>query len=145
MRTRPIESTPEDQRKKYEAHKAANEAVKQLRSCKQYFTAFVIAFAVLEDRVRALDYVARERGKVPQPTDVRRLRDWKQIVKRLYLAELLNHELRDDLLGLADIRNKVVHSAIYNLDAVADKHVTRVIVAQRTVAKLVTNVVKGRQ
>ena len=74
---------------------------------------------------------------VPQPTDVRRLRDWKQIVKRLYLSELLNDELRDDLLGLADMRNKVVHSAIYNLDAVADKHVSRVLFAQRTVAKLV--------
>ena len=66
-------------------------------------------------------------------------------MKRLYLAELLNDELRDDLLGLRDTRNKVVHSAIHNLYAVADKHVNRVIVAQRAVAKLEKTIVKGRE
>ena len=145
MRSRPTESSPTDQRKKYEAHKAANEAVKQLRACRQYFTAFVIAFALLEDRVRALDFVARQQGLVPPPKNVRQTQNWKEIVQRLHRSTLLELDLRNELMNLVDIRNKVVHSAIYNLDAVADKHVTRVIVAQRTVAKLVTKVVKDRQ
>ena len=137
MRNRPTESTPADQEKKYKAHKAANEAVKQLRGCKQYFTAFVIAFALLEDRVRALDFVARQRGIVPPPKNVRQAQNWKEIVQRLHSSTLLELDLRDELMYLVDMRNKAIHSAHYNLDGVKDEHVKRVVDAQRAVAKIV--------
>ena len=143
MRSRPTESSPTDQRKKYEAHKAANEAVKQLRSCKQYFTSFVIAFALLEDRVRALDFVARQQGLVPPPKNVRQTQNWKEIVQRLHRSTLLELDLRNELMNLVDIRNKVIHSAHYNLSSLGDAHVKRVVTAQRTVAKVVRRVVKG--
>ena len=143
MRTRPIESTPEDQRKKYEAHKAANEAVKQLRACRQYFTAFVIAFALLEDRVRALDFVARQQGLVSQPKNVRQTQNWKEIVQRLHRSTLLELDLRNELMNLVDMRNKVIHSAHYNLNSIDDAHAKRVVIAQRTVAKIVRVLVKN--
>lgn len=143
MRNRPTNSTPADQRKKYEAHKAANGAVKQLRACKQYFTAFVIAFALLEDRVRALDFVARDQGVVPPPKNVRRTRDWKDIVQRLHQASLIELNLRDELMNLADMRNKVIHSAHYNLNSVEDAHVKRVIASQRVLAKMVLKLTKS--
>jgi hypothetical protein len=143
MRTRPTNNTPTDQKKKYEAHKTANAAVKQLRACKQYFTAFVIAFALLEDRVRALDFVGREQGVVPPPTSVRRRRDWKDIVQRLHRAEIIEMDVRDELMNLADMRNKLIHSAHYNLDRVEDAHVKRVIAKQRLLAKIVLNLNKG--
>ena len=142
MRNRPTESTPADQEKKYKAHKAANEAVKQLRGCKQYFTAFVIAFALLEDRVRALDFVARQRGIVPPPKNVRQTQNWKEIVQRLHSSTLVELDLRDELMYLVDMRNKAIHSAHYNLDGVKDAHLKRVVDAQRTVAKIVRKLVK---
>jgi len=146
VRTRPTKNSPADQRKKYEAHKAANEAVKQLRACKQYFTSFVIAFALLEDRVRALDFVARDQGVVPPPKNVRRTRDWKDIVQRLHQASLIELDLRDELMNLADMRNKVIHSAHYNLNSVGDAHVKRVIASQRVLAKMVLKLVEnGKQ
>ena len=137
MKTRPTENTPADQEKKYKAHRAANLAVKQLRGCKQYFTAFVIAFALLEDRVRALDFVARKQGIVPPPKNVRQAQNWKAIVHRLHSSELLELVLRDELMDLADMRNKAIHSAHYNLDNVKDKHIERVVKAQREIAKRV--------
>jgi len=143
MRTRPTESTPADQRKKYEAHKTANEAVKQLRACKQYFTAFVIAFALLEDRVRALDFVARQQGVVPPPRNVRQTQNWREIVQRLHKSALLELDLRNELMNLVDMRNKAIHSAHYNLNSVDDPHVKRVVAAQRKVAKIVRKLVKN--
>jgi len=142
VRTRPTKNSPADQRKKYEAHKAANEAVKQLRACKQYFTSFVIAFALLEDRVRALDFVARQQGLVPPPKNVRQTQNWKEIVQRLHRSTLLELDLRNELMNLVDMRNKVVHSAHYNLNSVDDAHVKRVVTAQRAVARIVRRLVK---
>ena len=143
MKTRPIGTTAADQRKKYEAHRAANAAVKQLRSTKQYFTAFIVAFALLEDRVRALDHLGRAIGRVPSPKKPRRWYDWKVIVVRLHSVELIDHDLRTELLNLANIRNKVVHSALYNLAGVKETHVSRIVTAQRAMAKLVKSLSKS--
>ena len=137
MLHRPKGDSPAEQKKKYEAHRAANGAVKQLRGCKQYFTAFVIAFALLEDRVRALDFVARKQGIVPPPKNVRQTQNWKAIVHRLHSSALLELVLRDELMDLADMRNKAIHSAHYNLDRVKDAHIERVVKAQRTIATIV--------
>ena len=40
-------------------------------------------------------------------------------------------------MDLADMRNKAIHSAHYNLDNVKDKHIERVVKAQREIAKRV--------
>ena len=137
MLHRPKGDSPAEQERKYKAHRAANGAVKQLRGSKQYFTAFVIAFALLEDRLRALDFVARKQGIVPPPKNVRQAPNWKAIVHRLHSSELLELVLRDELMDLADMRNKAIHSAHYNLDNVKDKHIERVVKAQRTIATIV--------
>ena len=142
MLQRPKGDSPAEQKKKYKAHQAANAAVKQLRGCKQYFTAFVIAFALLEDRVRALDFVARKQGIVPPPSSVRRARDWKDIVRRLHSSELIELKSHKELMNLADMRNKAIHSAHYNLDGVKDTHIKRVVDAQRAIAKMVRKLVK---
>jgi hypothetical protein len=140
---RPKGDSPAEQRKKYEAHKTANEAVKQLRACKQYFTSFVIAFALLEDRLRALDFVAIHQGIVPPPKNVRQTQNWKEIVQRLHSSTLIELDLRNELMNLVDMRNKAIHSAHYNLNSVIDAHVKRVVEAQRKVAKLVRKLIKG--
>ena len=137
MLHRPKGDSPAEQERKYKAHRAANRAVKQLRGSKQYFTAFVIAFALLEDRVRALDFVARKQGIVPPPTNVRQTQNWKAIVHRLHSSALLQLVLRDELMDLADMRNKAIHSAHYNLDRVKDAHIARVVKAQQTIATIV--------
>ena len=142
MLQRPKGDSPAEQKKKYKAHQAANAAVKQLRGCKQYFTAFVIAFALLEDRVRALDFVARQRGIVPPPKNVRQTQNWKEIIQRLHSSTLVELDLRDELMNLADMRNKAIHSAHYNLDGVKDTHIKRVVDAQRAIAKMVKKLVK---
>ena len=142
MLHRPKGDSPADQEKKYKAHRAANGAVKQLRGSKQYFTAFVIAFALLEDRLRALDFVARKQGIVPPLKNVRQAQNWKVIVHRLHSAELLELALRDKLMNLGDTRNKAIHSAHYNLDNVKDEHIERVVKAQREIAKRVRKLVK---
>jgi hypothetical protein len=142
MLHRPKGDSPGEQERKYKAHQAANAAVKQLRGCKQYFTAFVIAFALLEDRVRALDFVARKQGIVPPPKNVRQAQNWKEIVKRLHSSQLIELKYHKELMSLADMRNKAIHSAHYNLDGVKDAHLKRVVDAQRTVAKIVRKLVK---
>ena len=144
MRTRPTGSSPREQRQKYEAHKAANGAVKQLRATGQHFTAFVVAFALLEDRVHALDYVARDLALIPPVKNKRAMRDWKAIVNRLCDGGMLEKPQRTELLNLASIRNRVVHSAIYNLTAVTDRHVGKVMESRKSIDSKVRKLMKNR-
>ena len=137
-------TSPKDQILKQKAHQAANEAVKQLRTTGQYFTAFIVSFALLEDRLRAMDYVARDLDLVSQVVRKRESREWKAIVDRLHEAAMFDKKLRDELLNLADMRNKVVHSAIYNLSSVNDKHVGRLLEARRVIDLAVRKLVRKK-
>lgn len=128
---RPKGDSPAEQRKKYEAHKAAHIAIKQFCVSGQFFTAFVVAFALLEDRLGALDFVAKQSELVRQSANTRAKRDFKTISNSLCECGLIDLGLRTEILHLADMRNKVVHSALYNLDRVSKDHVSRVMKATR--------------
>ncbi len=128
---RPKGDSPAEKRKKYEAHKAAHIAIKQFCGSGQFFTAFVVAFALLEDRLVALDFIAKRAELVRQSANTRAKRDFKTISKSLCDCGLISLELRTEILDLADMRNKVVHSALYNLDRVSKDHVSRVMKATR--------------
>jgi len=121
---RPKGDSPAEQQKKYEAHKAAHIAIKQFCGSGQFFTAFVVAFALLEDRLVALDFIAKRADLVRQSANTRAKRDFKTISNSLCDCGLINLELRTEILHLADMRNKVVHSALYNLDRVSKDHVS---------------------
>jgi len=129
---RPKGDSPAEQQKKYEAHKAAHIAIKQFCGSGQFFTAFVVAFALLEDRLVALDFIAKRADLVRQSANTRAKRDFKTISNSLCDCGLINLELRTEILHLADIRNKVVHSALYNLHRVSNDHVNRVMRATRS-------------
>ena len=129
---RPKGDSPAEQQKKYEAHKAAHIAIKQFCGSGQFFTAFVVAFALLEDRLVALDFIAKRADLVRQSANTRAKRDFKTISNSLCDCGLINLELRTEILHLADMRNKVVHSALYNLDRVSKDHVNRVMRALRS-------------
>lgn len=137
MLRRPEGDSPAEQTKKQRAHIAANEAVKRFCASGEYFTAYVVAYALLEDRLVALDVLARRHSVVEPVTNRRALRELKAITERLFLASVIERELRDEVLNLADMRNKIVHSAIYNIHSVKRPHVERVMKAKKDLQNLV--------
>ena len=136
MLHRPKGDSPAEQQKKYEAHKAAHVAIKQFCGSGQYFTAFVVAYALLEDRLIALRFIAMRAELVRQSANTRAKREIKTMSNDLCHCGVINVELRDEVLNLADMRNKIVHSAMYNLDRVSKAHVRRVMDATRSLQSI---------
>jgi hypothetical protein len=73
---------------------------------------------------------------VRQSANTRAKREIKTMSNDLCHCGVINVELRDEVLNLADMRNKIVHSAMYNLDRVSKAHVRRVMDATRSLQSI---------
>ena len=123
---RPKDDEAESQRKKYEHHKKANNTLKHYLEEGNYIGAYVIAYSLLEDRVRAM-YVVVQRDVhkvVYTQNDINA--PFARIVDYLQKNNHLTKELAKQLYKANDNRNTLLHDAMWELDVFKEKDVTTI-------------------
>ena len=123
---RPKDDEAESQRKKYEHHKKANSTLKHYLSEGNYIGAYVIAYSLLEDRIRAM-YVVVQRDVhkvVYTKNDINA--PLARIVDYLQKNNHLSNELAKRLYKSNDNRNTLLHDAMWELDVFKETDVTKV-------------------
>lgn len=122
-KVRPQGNSPKQQKKKYVAHKRANEVLTHYIDKKNFIGGFLVAFSLFEDRVRAFDATVTQNGDAVSPTSRRKA--LAEVIKRL--KGKMDQADITKMLALVEERNKLVHSAMYNVDVFAEKHIILVL------------------
>jgi hypothetical protein len=134
VHARPIGDEPEEQLLKFHHHKKANATLKLYVSKQQYLSAYTIAFSLLEDRLRAMAIV-KER-------DLLCGNDYKKFVTQ-GIARVIsfaydrtpdNLILIQNLKNVAINRNKLLHEAMWRIDAISPKDIEHVMKLKAIVA-----------
>jgi len=123
---RPIDDTEESQRRKYEHHKKANGTLSYYLEQGNFIGAYVVAYSLLEDRIRAM-YVVVQRDihkVVTTKNDINA--PFARIVDYLQKNNHLSKELAKRLYKSNDIRNTLLHDAMWEIDAIKEKNVSNV-------------------
>jgi hypothetical protein len=119
LQARPKGDTPAEQLLKFKHHKEANETLALYVSKKQYLSAYTVAFSLLEDRLRAMAIV-KER-------DLLDGEDYQKFV-RLGIAQVISFAYKNidgnlvfvqNLKNVAINRNKLLHEAMWRIDAIS--------------------------
>lgn len=123
---RPIDDQLESQIKKYETHKQANSTLNYYLDQGNLLSAYVIAYSLLEDRVRAMYVVVqRDVHKVfYRAKDINA--PFARIIEYLRDNNHLSMELAKRLQKSNDTRNTLLHNAMWELDVITNDHITRV-------------------
>ena len=119
VQVRPRGDSPAEQLLKFKHHTEANDTLKLYISKKQYLSAYTVAFSLLEDRLRAMAIV-KER-------DLFGGDDYQKFVT-LGIAKVIsfayerttdNLPLIQNLKNVAINRNKLLHEAMWRIDAIS--------------------------
>jgi hypothetical protein len=139
---RPTDDSKESQRKKYEHHKKANGTLNYYLEQGNWIGAYVIAYSLLEDRLRAM-YVVIQR-------DVNKVELVKEDIKRSlggiigYLKKngYLEKEVAKQLHKANDLRNTLLHDAMWQVDVIKEQHVIDIKELKNEIAKVVEKLKK---
>jgi len=123
---RPKDDATESQRKKFEQHKEANSTLSYYLEQGNLLGAYVIAYSLLEDRVRAM-YVVVQR-------DIHRVfykeadinGSFSRIVDYLKDNNHLTKELAKSLQKSNLSRNNLLHNAMWEINVVTKDHINRI-------------------
>lgn len=132
-------SNAKSQQDKYVAFKTAFQTVNHYLDPDQenFLAAYVIAFSLIEDRVRAM-YVVQHRsingGMGPTPKQINA--SFANHVRLLQAADIIPQADSKLLLEEAKARNELLHAAMWNLNAFTRPSVEQVLHLARTVDKL---------
>ena len=123
---RPKDDAAESQLKKFENHKEANSTLSYYLDQGNLLSAYVIAYSLLEDRVRAMYVVVqRDVHKVfYRESDING--SYARMVDYLKDNNHLSNELASRLKKSNDARNNLLHNAMWELNVVTKDHITRV-------------------
>ena len=119
VQVRPRGDSPAEQLLKFKHHTEANDTLKLYISKKQYLSAYTVAFSLLEDRLRAMAIV-KERDLLGGD-------DYQKFVT-LGIAKVIsfayerttdNLPLIQNLKNVAINRNKLLHEAMWRIDAIS--------------------------
>ena len=119
VQVRPRGDSPAEQLLKFKHHTEANDTLKLYISKKQYLSAYTVAFSLLEDRIRAMAIV-KERDLLGGD-------DYQKFVT-LGIAKVIsfayerttdNLPLIQNLKNVAINRNKLLHEAMWRIDAIS--------------------------
>lgn len=112
------------QHEKYLGFQKAFETITAYRAAQSWLAAYVVAFSVFEDRLKAARFLTADLCEQPRPTRYQRLYD---LVEALKLAGKIGEDVAADWKAAGDKRNDLLHSAMWSLDAVQDQDVLAVI------------------
>ena len=110
---RPIDDTKESQLKKYEFHRKANGTLNYYLEQGNYIGAYVIAYSLLEDRLRAM-YVVVQRdvnNVVLEEDDIKR--SLGSIIGFLNKNKYLTNDIAKQLHKANRLRNTLLHDAMW--------------------------------
>lgn len=121
---------------KYRTFRKAFDVIASYKESAQFLAAYVIAFSVFEDRLRAAVMLQADVAKTDRP--VGHLPLHRQI-NRLQRGGFLDERLAAILRSAGDERNTLIHSAMWELEAVNEEHVVSAVAWARAADKLVSN------
>jgi len=123
---RPKNDDAESQLKKYEHHKKANSTLKHYLEQGNLIGAYVIAYSLLEDRLRAMYVVVqRDVHKVYiKESDINS--SYGNIVEYLRLNKHISDELAKRLFKANSQRNSLLHNAMWEIDVFKDIDINKV-------------------
>lgn len=140
---RPTDDTKESQRKKYEHHKKANGTLNYYLEQGNFIGAYVIAYSLLEDRIRAL-YVVVERDINKNELVIEDVkRSVGGIIGYLQKSDYLTKEIAKQLHKANHIRNTLLHDAMWQIDVFKEADVLKVKDLKNEVAKVLERLKKS--
>jgi uncharacterized protein YutE (UPF0331/DUF86 family) len=141
--TRPTNDTKESQLKKYEFHKKANGTLNHYLEQGNLIGAYVIAYSLLEDRIRAM-YVVVQRDINNAELKVEDItRSVGGIIGYLAKNEYLTRELSKQLHKANATRNTLLHDAMWQIDIFKEDDVLVVKKLKNEVAKVLEKIKKS--
>lgn len=123
---RPLDDGEDAQRTKYVAFRTAYGLVNSYEQSQNYIAAYVIAFSILEDRIKAMYVVGfrQQHGRNPKEGAVEE--GFGKLVNSLLHLQYLTKEMAETLRAEAVQRNHLLHTAMWKLDAFTPESVIRV-------------------
>jgi uncharacterized protein YutE (UPF0331/DUF86 family) len=141
--TRPTNDTKESQLKKYEFHKKANGTLNHYLEQGNLIGAYVIAYSLLEDRIRAM-YVVVQRDINKAELETNEItRSVGGIIGYLTKNEYLTKELSKQLHKANATRNILLHDAMWQIDIIKEDDVLVVKKLKNEVAKVLEKIKKS--
>lgn len=111
------------QQEKYVAFKTAYSFINKYERDQNYIAAYVIAFSLLEDRIRAMFVICYRATQGTEPKQDKIDEHFKKIISKLIHHQYLDEKFAKEILDEADRRNKLLHTAMWKLDAFTEKSV----------------------
>ena len=134
--SRPLDDSSDSQKYKYVAFRTAYGLVKHYEETQNYLAAYVIAFSILEDRVKAMYVICYRNTQNGEPTTKILEEGFRKLVSKLVHHQYICKALADELANEAEMRNQLLHTAMWKLDAFTPDTVTRIKSLVRLVEKL---------
>lgn len=131
--SRSTAKTPQD---KYVAFKTAYQTITHYLAQDNFLAAYVVAFSLIEDRVRAMFVVWHRVTKKNEPTSTQITAGFSKHVRQLHLAGDIPEEEAKLLIEEAKMRNELLHAAMWNLKAFDQAAADRAVKLSRSVDKL---------
>ncbi len=141
---RPKDDGKESQLKKYEFHKKANGTLNYYLEQGNLIGAYVIAYSLLEDRVRAM-YVVVQRdfhNVVITEDDIKS--SFARLVDYLKKNNHLSKDLSKELHKANSNRNKLIHDAMWQIDAIKQEDIANVKKLKNEVSKVLEKLKKNK-
>lgn len=130
------DDTPDGRAKKYLVHKNAHSTLKYSLATQNYVAAFLLAFSLLEDRVRAM-FVVLKRDVNKEPVHEVEIRQRiTDIFAYLHNEGAINSEQKNELRKLFRFRNKLAHSSMWHLHAFRYSDVQEAMSMHRKISNL---------
>ena len=139
---RPTDDTKESQLKKYEFHKKANGTLNHYLEQGNYIGAYVIAYSLLEDRIRAM-YVVIQRDVNNVELEVDDVkRSLGGIIGFLNKNKYLTNDFAKQLHKANYVRNTLLHDAMWQIDVFKEEDVLLVKDLKSKVSKILEKLKK---
>lgn len=111
------------QQEKYVAFRKAYGMVNDYQREGNYIGAYVIAYSLLEDRIRAMFVIYYRATQEAEPKQDKIDDHFKKIISKLVHHQYLDEAFANKVLDEANRRNELLHAAMWKLDAFTEKSV----------------------
>lgn len=125
--SRPLSDDPSSQLLKYRKHSEANKVLKHYLAKKNLIAAYVVAFSLLEDRIRAMYFVFERDINLKESKSININGSISNFVRKLKDAELIDRDICIRLFNAIEKRNPLMHDAMWKLDAFVFEDILEVI------------------
>ena len=140
---RPTDDTKESQRKKYEHHKKANGTLNYYLEQGNFIGAYVIAYSLLEDRIRAMYVVVQRDINTAELVIEDVKRSVGGIIGYLEKNGYLTKEIAKQLHKANESRNSLLHNAMWQIDVFKEADVLKIKDLKNDVAKALEKLKKS--